>query len=142
MLDVAREIPHAQLDGTDIDLSKHHVLHGSPKMSRHCSHGIFLRIRQRGLIGKYDLVHVRLLVLVLSGLDTRPVLRRLYQLLKPGGTLQWDDLDCVNMHVKKVDPSVSAWALDEIVGLQQRAASSMFLFENRIFIILDIVIRH
>jgi hypothetical protein len=56
-----------------------------------------------GLIGKYDLVHMRLLVLVLLGLDTEPVLRHLYQLFKPGGTLQWDDLDYVNMRVEKFD---------------------------------------
>ncbi|KAF3397145.1 hypothetical protein DPV78_008222 [Talaromyces pinophilus] len=85
-------------------------------MSRHCSHGIFLRIRQRGLLGKQtklldefagkwdnDLVYMRPLVLVLLGFDTEPVLRHLYQLFKPGGTLQWDDLDCVNMRVEKVD---------------------------------------
>ncbi|RAL17553.1 2EXR domain-containing protein [Aspergillus homomorphus CBS 101889] len=44
--------------------------------------------------------HVRLLVLVLSGVGPKPVLRHLFQLVKPGGYLQWDELDCVNMFVE------------------------------------------
>lgn len=35
-------------------------------------------------------------------------------MLKPGGYLQWDELDCVNMCVKKVDPTVKAPALDQL----------------------------
>lgn len=31
-----------------------------------------------------------------------------------GGYLQWDELDCVNMKVKKVDPDIQAPALDQI----------------------------
>ncbi|KAE8140097.1 hypothetical protein BDV38DRAFT_280563 [Aspergillus pseudotamarii] len=67
---------------------------------------------------QYDLVHVRLLVLVLSGEDPTPVIRRLFQFVKPGGYIQWDELDCMNMKIKKVNPSVQAPALEEI-----RAAS-------------------
>lgn len=35
-------------------------------------------------------------------------------MLKPGGYLQWDELDCVNMHVKTIDPSVEAPALEQL----------------------------
>jgi len=35
-------------------------------------------------------------------------------MLKPGGYLQWDEMDIKNMHVKKVDPSVEAPALDKL----------------------------
>ena len=117
MLDVAREMPTAQLDGTDIDLTKAPHALWLPDNVTMYSWNIF-EDPPSSLVGKYDLVHVRLLVLVLSGgFDTKPVLRRMLQLLKPGGTLQWDDLDCVNMHVRKVNPSVSASALDEICTL-------------------------
>ncbi|KAK6826872.1 hypothetical protein RU639_004621 [Aspergillus parasiticus] len=34
--------------------------------------------------------------------------------VKPGGYIQWDELDCVNMKIKKVNPSVEAPALEEI----------------------------
>jgi len=70
------------------------------------------------LVGKYDFVHVRLLVLVIEPGKHGLVIRNLYKLLKPGGYLQWDELDCVNMHVKKVDPSVSAPALE---GLRKKS---------------------
>ena len=36
-------------------------------------------------LGSYDLVHVRLLILVLSGVDPIPVIRRLASLLKLEG---------------------------------------------------------
>ncbi|QKX54345.1 uncharacterized protein TRUGW13939_01431 [Talaromyces rugulosus] len=116
ILDVAREIPTAQLDGAEVDFTKAPHASWLPQNVTLQSWDIF-EDPPPSFIGKYDFVHVRLLVLVLSGLDAKPVLRRLLQLLKPGGTLQWDDLDCMNMHVKKVDPSVLAPALDEICTL-------------------------
>ena len=66
------------------------------------------------LIGKHDFVNVRLLVLVIEGGDPRSVLQNLVQMLKPGGFLQWDDLDCLGMCVKTVDPSVKAPALEQL----------------------------
>jgi hypothetical protein len=55
---------------------------------------------------------VRLVVLVLE--DPREFLGKLFRMLKPGGYLQWDELDCVNMCVKKVDPLVEAPALEQL----------------------------
>lgn len=43
--------------------------------------------------GRYDLVHVRLLVGALKEVDYPRAVRNLYDLLKPGGYLQWDDCD-------------------------------------------------
>lgn len=128
LLDTAREIPEAQLDGTDNDLSK--APHDSWLPGNIALHSwdIFEEPPSH-LVGKFDLVHVRLLVLVLSGLDIKPVLRRLLQLLKPGGYLQWDDLDCVNMHVKKASPSVSAPALDEICTLSYSSGRHDWVLE-------------
>lgn len=114
MTDVAREHPTAQLDGFDIDLSQAPHPNWLP---------VNVKLRQWNmledvpseLVGKYDLVHTRLLVLVVSGIDTTPFLRNLLKLLKPGGYLQWDELDCVNMRVKYADPSVPAPALEALV---------------------------
>lgn len=66
------------------------------------------------MIGKYDFVHVRLLVLVIEHGDPRSVLRNLLKMLKPGGFLQWDDLDCPGMCVKTVDSTVQAPALEQL----------------------------
>ncbi|KAK2038881.1 umta methyltransferase family protein [Colletotrichum somersetense] len=66
------------------------------------------------LIGKYDYVHTRLLVLVVESQDPRPIIRNLGKLLKPGGRLQWDELDTVNVSVQKVDPALPTPALDQL----------------------------
>lgn len=39
--------------------------------------------------GKYDLVHVRMLVAAMLPEEWEPAVRNLTQLLKPGGFLQW-----------------------------------------------------
>ncbi|RHZ53460.1 hypothetical protein CDV55_103603 [Aspergillus turcosus] len=44
-------------------------------------------------LGRYDLVHVRLLVGAMKEVDYPAAVRNLYDLLKPGGYLQWDDCD-------------------------------------------------
>lgn len=45
------------------------------------------------LCGKYHVVHVRLLFAVIDGNDPTPILNHCIKLLKPGGYLQWDELD-------------------------------------------------
>ncbi|KAA8568628.1 hypothetical protein EYC84_007639 [Monilinia fructicola] len=56
---------------------------------------------------------MRLLVLVLDG-NCQPVIGNLLKMLKPRGYLQWDELDCGNMHVKKLHHEVQAPALEKI----------------------------
>lgn len=46
--------------------------------------------------GKYDLVHVRMLVAAMLPGDWEPVVRNLTGLLKPGGYLQWEECDFVS----------------------------------------------
>jgi trans-aconitate methyltransferase len=46
--------------------------------------------------GKYDLVHVRMLILAMLPEDWEPVVRNLTTLLKPGGYLQWEECEHVN----------------------------------------------
>jgi hypothetical protein len=47
------------------------------------------------------------------------ILRNVLKMLKPGGYLQWDELDVVNMGVKKVDSAVPSPALDELVTVSK-----------------------
>ena len=44
-----------------------------------------------------------------------PNLRNLIKMLKPGGYLQWDELDFHGIHVKTVDASLQAPDLEEVV---------------------------
>ncbi|KAI8931408.1 hypothetical protein NX059_011738 [Plenodomus lindquistii] len=66
------------------------------------------------MLGKFDLVHTRLLVVVVENESPGPIIRNLRKLLKPGGYLQWDELDTVNMSIKKVDATQQTPALDQL----------------------------
>ncbi|KAG4032390.1 hypothetical protein MFRU_007g02940 [Monilinia fructicola] len=116
LIDVSRQFPEAQLDGFDI------VLRQSPHPAWLPPNVDVKYLNILGnipdeLIGKYDYVHTRLLVLVIEQKNPRPLIRNLLKLLKPGGYLQWDELDFVNMSVKKVDPNLEAPALQQMKEL-------------------------
>ena len=64
-------------------------------------------------VGYFDFVHVRLVTVVVKQNDPRPVLANLCKLLKPGGYLQWDEVDTINCAIRTV-PDVSAPHLDEL----------------------------
>ncbi|KAL8917659.1 MAG: hypothetical protein Q9172_005740 [Xanthocarpia lactea] len=66
------------------------------------------------LRGKYDVVHVGLLVFVVDKDDPVPILDNLLALLKPGGYLQWDEADYAGSHVKIPESSVPYAALQEL----------------------------
>ncbi|KAI1123867.1 hypothetical protein F5Y10DRAFT_43565 [Nemania abortiva] len=57
--------------------------------------------------GKYDLVHVRMLILAMLPEDWEPVVRNLTTLLKPGGYLQWEECEHVNAEWVQGNPDSS-----------------------------------
>ncbi|KAI1429591.1 hypothetical protein F5Y12DRAFT_413037 [Xylaria sp. FL1777] len=61
----------------------------------------------------FDIVHVRLITVVIKNNNPQPVLESLTKLLKPGGYLQWDEVDTINCSVKTV-PGGSAESLDKL----------------------------
>ncbi|KAF3806819.1 hypothetical protein GCG54_00007068 [Colletotrichum gloeosporioides] len=113
LIDVARELPEARLDGFDYDLRQSPHPQWLPPNVR-VRHLNILHDIPDDLVGRYDYVHTRLLLLVVESQDPRPVIRNLAKLLKPGGRLQWDELDTVNVSVKKVDPAMPTPGLDQL----------------------------
>ena len=93
LLDASRLLPNAKLHGFDLDLTQ--APHSSclPSTITLEKWDIFEEI-QPDWEGQFDFVHIRLLVLVLSGEIKKPFMGRLLRLLKPGGYVQWDELDC------------------------------------------------
>lgn len=71
------------------------------------------------MTGRYDIIHTRLLVLAIEPSQLPSILSSLSKMLKPGGYLQWDELDVVNMGVKKIDTAVPSPALDELVTISR-----------------------
>ena len=65
-------------------------------------------------MGRYDYVHMRLVVCIVEDKDPRPIIRSLRKMLKPGGWLQWDELDTVNTCVTKVNPGLQTPALEQL----------------------------
>ncbi|KAI1126287.1 hypothetical protein F5Y10DRAFT_293938 [Nemania abortiva] len=61
----------------------------------------------------FDVVHVRLITVVVKNNDPRPILANLTKLLKPGGYLQWDEVDTIGCSIKTV-PGTSAENLDTL----------------------------
>ncbi|KAJ2995772.1 hypothetical protein NUW58_g1178 [Xylaria curta] len=53
-------------------------------------------------LGFFDIVHVRLLTVVVKNNDPRPLLKNITKLLKPGGYLQWGEVDTVGYSIKTV----------------------------------------
>ncbi|KAF2652204.1 hypothetical protein K491DRAFT_664173 [Lophiostoma macrostomum CBS 122681] len=112
LIDVSREIPGAQLHGFDMDLTQApHEGWLPPNIS--LKHWNFFDEVPQEFAGKFDFVHVRLLVMVLPD-DAAPFISRLFELLKPGAYLQWDELDCINMSIRKADASIPTPALEEL----------------------------
>ncbi|RDH31100.1 hypothetical protein BDQ94DRAFT_172541 [Aspergillus welwitschiae] len=64
-------------------------------------------------IGYFDIVHVRLITVVVKNNDPRPILANLKKLLRPGGYLQWDEVDTIGCSIKSV-PGTSASNLDAL----------------------------
>ncbi|OQE36939.1 hypothetical protein PENCOP_c011G01408 [Penicillium coprophilum] len=114
LLDVARSLPTATLDGFDIDLSNTPVTKWLPKHLTLHKWSLFDPVPEH-LVGTYDIVHLRLLILVVQKSDPVPVIRNVARLLKPGGYIQWDDLNYPDTHVVKVDPELATPAFDRLL---------------------------
>ncbi|KAL9004063.1 MAG: hypothetical protein Q9188_003098 [Gyalolechia gomerana] len=113
LIDVSRQLPDAHLDGFDLVLRQ--VPHRKWLPANvNVRYWNILEDIPDDLIGKYDYVHTRLLVLIVEHKNPRPIIQNLRKMLKPGGYLQWDELDCVHMCVKKADPGIHAPAVEQL----------------------------
>ena len=87
LIDVAREHPNARLDGFDIDISQAPPREWLATNITLKTWNIFDDVQEH-MIGIYDVVHVRLVAIVVQESDPRPILRNLIRMLKPGGYIQ------------------------------------------------------
>ncbi|KAL5603990.1 hypothetical protein FOVSG1_006740 [Fusarium oxysporum f. sp. vasinfectum] len=91
LCDLAPELPSdAHLDGYDVDQSKFLSPQDLPPNVK-LSFGNILDPFPPELLGKYDLVHVRLLMFALKADQWLPTAANLRTLLKPDGYLMWDE---------------------------------------------------
>ncbi|KAL3448774.1 hypothetical protein BJX65DRAFT_306779 [Aspergillus insuetus] len=86
-----------QLNGFDIDTSQAPPKEWLPANASLHKWDVFTELPEH-LIGRYDIIHVRLLVFVVKG-DPTGILRSLVKMLKPGGWLQWSEPDVRTMRI-------------------------------------------
>ena len=113
LIDVAREYPTARLDGFDIDTSQAPPEQWLPSNVTLKTWNIFDDVPEE-MVGIYDVVHVRLVVLVVRKSDIRNVIRKLLRMLKPNGFIQWDELDYPGTHVRTSKDSLQTPALHKL----------------------------
>ena len=112
-IDVAREYPTIHLHCFDINTSQAPPKEWlSPNITLE-TWNIFDNVPER-MLGVYDVVHVRLLVLVVQRGDPSDILRNLIRMLKPGGHLQWDELNYPDTDVRNSYSSLQTPALDKL----------------------------
>ena len=110
--EVARQLPNAQVDGLDISLDQAPAQEWLPP-NVHLRKWNMLEDVPDDMIKKYDIVHLRLLILVVENSNPRPIIQNVAKMLKPGGYMQWDDLNYPDICIKKIK-DMHTPALDEL----------------------------
>ncbi len=101
------------MDGLDIALSQAPPIHWLPPNINMRVWNIFEDLPEDPM-GQFDIVHVRLLFLVVLNNDAVPVINNLSQMQKPGGYLQWEELNACDHHVVTVGPAVRTGAFEQM----------------------------
>ncbi|KAI9148861.1 N-methyltransferase tcpN [Paramyrothecium foliicola] len=102
----------AEFHGFDISLDQVGPTPWIPANIHYHTWNIFDEPPER-FLGYFDIVHVRLITVVVKNNDPRPVIENLTKLLKPGGYLQWDEVDTIGCSIKTV-PGRTAENLDAL----------------------------
>jgi hypothetical protein len=112
LTDISGALPStAKLDGFDIDLAQCPPKAWLPSNINLRAWNMFEEV-PADLVGKYDVVHVRLILLVVQNNDPRAIIENLLKMLKPNGYLQWEELHTSGSYIVKVDPTVEVPAME------------------------------
>ena len=99
--------PSTILDGYDISLSQCPPSQWLPP-NIHLREWDLFTEPYPDMLGVYDVVHVRLLFVVVRENNPGEILENLKKLLKPGGYLQWDEISVSESFILRTDPGVEA----------------------------------
>lgn len=113
LTEVARQMPDATFYGFDVNLSQAPPKEWLPSNVDLVHWNMFDEVPE-DMLGRFDIVHVRLLILVVQNSDPRNVIRNLVNMLKPGGYLQWDDLNYPGTHVRTAGTLAKTTKSDEL----------------------------
>jgi len=130
LLETARAFPNVQFDGFDISLSQCPVKACLPSNVSFTTWNMFEEPPTE-VVGKYDVVHLRLVILVIQGAATSPIpiLTGIAKMLKPGGYLQWDELDVTHSVVFPDDGTLKVNALKRLDAAMKSSSAMKWLPE-------------
>jgi len=107
LVDIAQSLPPSvQLEGFDISLTQCPVRAWLPDNIKLHKWDMFTEPPE-DLVGRFDIVHIRLVTLVIKDNNPVPLITNLRKLLKPGGYLQWDEVEPSGTYIETVNSSVS-----------------------------------
>lgn len=127
LLEFARDHPNVQCDGFDISLAQCPPKEWLPLNVDFWAWNMFGEAPE-DLIGKYDVVHIRLVVCVVDK-DPVPLIKNLAKLLKPHGYLQWDEIDVSDTIITAVDDSIKRDAITKMAGIMKGQGSPKWILK-------------
>ncbi|KAL6714379.1 hypothetical protein ACLMJK_007802 [Lecanora helva] len=96
----------AELHGYDIDMTKFPPKPWLPHNVFGATWDAFSAVPP-AMVGRYDIVHISIFMLVVAKNNPLPLLKNLIEMLKPGGYVQWDELDWATKRIVQANPSNS-----------------------------------
>lgn len=74
------------------------------------------------LVGKFDVVHIRVFTAVVKGANPGPLIDNAYKMLKPGGYLQWDEMDSNTLRGVAPNDSISSTQTQKMLDVGKQSA--------------------
>ncbi|KAL1986118.1 hypothetical protein VTN96DRAFT_7015 [Rasamsonia emersonii] len=103
-----------RLDGFDIDISQCPRQEWMPS-NIHFQQWDAVQPPPAELHGQFDLVHLRLVMIGIANEDLAKVVANLALLLKPGGYLQWEEINNFDNHVVTINDTIQTPAMSELL---------------------------
>ncbi|KAF2710677.1 hypothetical protein K504DRAFT_532466 [Pleomassaria siparia CBS 279.74] len=108
MLDLASKYPDINFHGTDYSLEQAPPREFLPSKVTLSKWDLLEGGVPEEYVGRFDLVHVRLLVCVIKNNDPLPILEKLVKILEPGGFLQLGEMDLVTNRFEHARPDLAS----------------------------------
>lgn len=124
-IEVAKQLPKAEVHGLDISSKLFHEQSKLPKNVRLGTYDIH-NAPSLEHQSKFDLIHVRLIVSGMQKDDWAPAVDHLLSMLKPGGWIQWEEADYPNADFQRGNPGSKTEAVDKFAFAWRDASLEKF----------------
>ncbi|KAL8849391.1 MAG: hypothetical protein Q9221_005629 [Calogaya cf. arnoldii] len=123
LLEVAQQYPNVQCQGLDISIAQAPPAKWLPSNVSFTIWDV-LQAPPSHLHAKFDIIHIRLLRLVLGDESSLSIIKHIAMLLKPNGYLQWEELDMPRSIIATAVDSIKPVAISCMDAMMKSAWSS------------------